>query len=344
MYLIYYEDEDLTELLGSKVVEQDMTIYIGSGNEISTESVTFQIVGDIDFVKEMHFLPHNKIDSRSVRLYVESLLELSNQVAEIKMFSDSELTVQIDNFNVTTYDVVYIEVTLTPRYKVLVLDPDTDEIIWNIRYDAGETLSLKDTFLNAYNDNIPFQFSKNFVYEYYLDKALTIPVETIELTEDITIYIKEVPATLYTITYQFTGMDIDDLVLRLTEKENIDDRNEVYKHVLRHVDTNVHVELIYPTIYYGSKPTKDVTVIVNVIQTQYFEVEFIYEFEGKVENEIYLFKEGDILEDSLFYGRLFDNPNDYDVYFYTDEEMTDGSLTVVVDKDMTLYLKVVRKY
>jgi hypothetical protein len=343
-YLLYYEDENLTELLGSKDVEQDMTIYIGSGNDVSTESVTLQIVGDIDFVKEMYFFPQGIINARSLRAFVESLLELSNQNAEIKMFSDSALTIQIDNFNVTTYDVIYVEVTLIPRHNILFIDSDTHELIWSLNYDEDTILNLKEEFSNAYNDTIPFKFIKYFANEYYLDKDLMIPIESIQVTNNMTVYVKKVPAAIYTITYEFTGIEIDDLVLSLTEKESIDQRNEVYRHVLKFVDSNVSIELIYPTTYDGLKPSKDVTVIVNVLQTQYFEVEFIYKLDGEEESEVYLFKEGDILEDSLFFGKLFENPNDYDVYFYTDEEMTDGSLTVVVDKDMTLYLKVVRKY
>jgi uncharacterized repeat protein (TIGR02543 family) len=342
--IVYYEDEALTKPLELKEVEQDMTIYVSSGNDIATQLVTFHMVGDVEFIKEVHFMPYNNIRSSNLRVYVESLLELSHQSSELKMFSDPELTIQIDNFIATAYDVIYVEVTLTPRYKVLVIDPDTDELIWNVNYDENTMLNLKDAFSNAYNTSIPFKFHKYFIYEYYLDQALTIPVESIHVTEDITVYIKEVPAAIYTITYQFTGIELDDFVLSLTEKESINHRNEVYRHVLKHVDLNVYVELIYPTIDEHTKASKDVTVIVEVLQTQYYEVEFIYEFDGEEESEVHLFKKGDILEDSLFFGKLFEDPNSYDVYFYKDAAMTDGALTVVVDQDMTLYLKVVRKY
>ncbi len=349
MNLLYYKDEALTEAMPLEQVTLDMTLYMTNKDDdgIELSSVILSVSGDVEFEKEVYLPSFYSVRLKELMALIETELELSNRDVEIMMYSDPELTMPIFRFTSNEYDVVYIDISITTIYTVTIIDPILDEIMWTLDFKSGLSVNLNDVLANVYNESIPFEFSNDFTNEYFLDEALTIPVETIVVTEDMTIYVKVVPAATYTITYQFIGIELDDLVLTLAEHEDMSYRNEVYTYVYGHLDENVQAKLTYifsgkPTI--TVKPTEDTTILVDVDLTQYHEVEFIYDFEGKEEHEVYLYEDGVVLEDSIFYDRLFENPNDYDIYFYTDEAMTDGSLTVVVDQDMVLYLKLVRKY
>jgi uncharacterized repeat protein (TIGR02543 family) len=345
--LVYYEDEDLTKPIQLNQISQDMKIYIADSYNFTNELVTLHASGDIAFVKEFYLPEFYTIRLRSLTTFIENELELSTDDVDIMMFSDPELTIPISEYVIGESNQIYISITLTPQHRVLLRDADSHEIIWNVTYDSGITLNLIDAFSNAYNSTFPFVFHNYHVNEYYLDEALTMPVETIEVTEDTTIYVKVVPATQHTITYQFEGIELDDLVLTLTEKENMNNRLEVYRYVLSHIDTHIKAEILYifTGVYpKGFYPSEDTTVKVEVLQTQFYEVEFVYELDGESVHDIMFFEEGSNIDDSLFFGVLFENPNDYDAYFYEDEAMTNGTLTVVIDRDMTLYVKVVRKY
>ena len=349
MNLLYYKDEALTEAMPLEQVTLDMTLYMINTDDdgIEHSSVILSVSGDIEFEKEVYLPSFYNVRLKELMALIETELELSNRDVEIMMYSDPELTMPIFRFTSNEYDVVYIDISITTIYTVTIIDPILDEIMWTLDFKSGLSVNLNDVLANVYIESIPFEFSNDFTNEYFLDEALTIPVETLVMTEDMTIYVKVVPAATYTITYQFIGIELDDLVLTLTEHEDMSYRNEVYTYVYGHLDENVQAKLTYifsgkPTI--TVKPTEDTTILVDVDLTQYHEVEFIYDFEGKEEHEVYLYEDGVVLEDSIFYDRLFENPNDYDIYFYTDEAMTDGSLTVVVDQDMVLYLKLVRKY
>jgi hypothetical protein len=299
-----------------------VTFYLSG---IYEESLT-QYIGDNRYVSFIEII-YDRLGSRFNM----------NISYNIKLYEDPELTSEISGFVPSELDEIYIHITKKPTYTITFIDADTSEVINVIekRFTEDESYVLKDLFNDA--NSVTYLFSDEFVLEFYKDEALTTPVENEFLDSDKTYYVDRRLPELITINYKFSDPNLDDLVIETKEASGLY-QDELFRYLYNHYGSMQHID-------YNINPfVSNDYLYVDVSLQQLYVVEFIYALEGQKISERILFKEGDILDDSMFMGKLYDNPNDYDVYFYLDESFTDGSLTVTVNEDMTLYLKVVRKY
>ena len=347
--VLFYYDQEFTNPVNLEKINSDITFYIRSNNHLLYEQITFEVVGDYETTKTIYLYTNLIINQSDIREYIESEFDLATNLNNITMYSDPELTNQVDNFMVEEYDTIYIKIDAPELYELTIIDSLTSDVLWVLTYEEGDIVDEIADLVNMINPYVPFEFRSQVKYEYYYDQALTDPVGDIVMTEDINIYVDVVEAISYDITYQFIGVSLDDLVLSISEKENIAHRQDVFAYVARHYGKNTSIKLSFKDTNTGRVldvwyPSADMIIEVQVTLIQVYEVEFIYELDGGIIHDVMVFKEGSIIDDTLFFGVLFDNPNDYDAYFYADESMTDGTLTVTIDQDMTLYVKVVNKY
>ncbi len=332
-----YKDELLTISAFGMTVNEDTTIYIKHVSQQEMIPVDFHLSGIYD---ENFTIYIGKNTYVKLYGYIYDQLSMKfnvNFTYVIKLYEDAELTSEINGFIPSELNEVYIHITEKPTYTITFIDADTSEIINVIekRFTEDESYVLKDLFNDA--NSVPYLFSDEFVLEFYEDEALTIPVEDELLDSDKTYYVVRRLPELITITYKFSDPNLEDLVIEAKEASGLY-QDELFRYLYNHYGSMQHID-------YNINPfVSNDYLYVDVELQQLYVVEFIYALEGQKISERILFKEGDILDDSMFMGKLYDNPNDYDVYFYLDESFTDGSLTITVNNDMTLYLKVVKKY
>ena len=180
-----------------------------------------------------------------------------------------------------------------------------------------------------------------YIYDAYLDLAMTEYIENDIASEDKTYYIDFRLPEIYEITYQFEHTEIDDLILLVDENDILENQLIFEQTDLSSLQYNI---IIKKEDISHTTPNKDMTVTVELIIVEYVTIEFIYDLPtGASYTEYKTFEKGSLIEDSIFFGILINDPNSYDAYFYTDEEMTDGSLTFIADQNKTIYVKVQEK-
>jgi len=332
-----YKNEALTESAVRMTINEDTTIYIKHQSNETMIPVAFYMSG----IYEESFILYigdNRYVSYKELIYERLSGRYNMNISHnIKLYEDAELTSEIIGFVPNETDDIYIHITKKPTYSITFIDADTSEIISVIekRLIEDESYELKDLFNDA--NHVPESFRDKFILEFYEDEALTILVDYELLDSDKTYYVVRRLPELITITYKFSDPNLDDLIIEAKEASGLY-QDELFRYLYNHYGSMQHID-------YNINPfVSNDYLYVDVSLQQLYVVEFIYALEGQKISERILFKEGDILDDSMFMGKLYDNPNEHDVYFYLDESFTDGSLTVIVNEDMTLYLKVVRKY
>jgi uncharacterized repeat protein (TIGR02543 family) len=336
-YFNIFSDEALTQRVLDMEVNEDATLYITHLLDEAMIPATFNISGVYEDTFTVYVYDNQYVDVYGFIYRQLTMRYLDFYQYPVKVYEDAEMTSEISGFLPSEIDEIYIHIAEIQSYNVTFIDGETSEILSVSQISS--TASLKFVLSEYYYNQmiVPYQFRDVFITEFYEDEALTMPIYIDDIDSDKTYYVINRVPRIITYTYDFDDPDLEDLVLEVYETDSLY-QYEVFKYIYKQYDPMQQIDF-----YLTPSPVRD-AINVEIIVKPLYVVEFIYELDGNKISERLLFKEGDILEDSLFFGKLFEDPYGYDVYFYTDETMTDGSLTVVVDSDMTLYLKVVRKY
>ncbi|AUD63728.1 hypothetical protein BK010_09040 [Tenericutes bacterium MO-XQ] len=332
-----YSDEELTQMVFEMKINENRTFYIKHVLEEALIPVTFNVSGFYEdsftvYVYDNQYIDVHGFIYRQLAMRYEDFYQYP-----VNVYEDAEMTSEISGFVPSEIDEIYIHIAEIQYYNITFIDGETSEIlsVSEISSTASLKYVLSEYFYNQMS--VPYQFRDVFITEFYEDEALTMPISVDDIDSDKTYYVVNRIPEIITYTYDFSDSGLDDLILEVYETDSLY-QDELFNYIYKHYDPMQQLEF-----YLTPSPVRDV-INVEIIVKPIYVVEFIYELDGNKISEHLLFKEGDILEDSLFFGKLFEDPYSYDVYFYTDEAMTDGSLTVVVGGDMTLYLKVVRRY
>ena len=332
-----FKDEALTISAVGLVINEDTTIYIKHTADETLIPVTFNISGVYNDSFTVYIDDNRYV---SVFSYVYDRLHAryyDSYTYDVKVYDDLELATEISGFLPNELNQIYIHMVEKPVYSITFIDADTLDVIDVLEqyFIQDETYSITNLFEGLID--IPDQFIDRYFFDFYEDQALTIPVSEEIIDGNKTYYVSKSIPELVTFTYDFSDPNMDDLVLELYVNESFY-QEALFNYIYSYYDPMQQIEFIL----IPSPIRNEINVEITVKPLHV--VEFIYEYDGKKVSERILFRDGDVLDDSIFFGRLYNNPNDYDVYFYTDETFTDGSLVVTITEDTTFYLKVVRKY
>lgn len=345
-YIAVYEDSELQEKAYSYKITEDATIYVKRDYPVTIEHTTIVVSGLFEQTIDAYMIRDEAINVDDIK---EKILVLYTPLAylkEVKMYSDAMMTVEIDAYDNSEVTTIYLDIIEPKSYTMTFIDAHSQEVLGTKTFKDGETYRLSTMLSNMLN--IPYEFRDAYIYDAYLDLAMTEYIENDIASEDKTYYIDFRLPEIYEITYQFEHTEIDDLIL-LVDENDILENQLIFEQIadyygyLVSINYNIIDQVTYEDIS-RTTPNKDTTVTVELIIVEYVTIEFIYDLPtGASYNEYKTFEKGSLIEDSIFFGILINDPNSYDAYFYTDEEMTDGSLTFIADQNKTIYVKVQEK-
>lgn len=335
----FYKDEAFSIDAIHTYMTNDLTIYLKK-DVTAYHHVIFEI-DNYGVSYELYMEDQMMIDAMFVEQQILKMIDPLGDRYDLVLYEDALLTQEVSSIIIDQDMTIYIDLVEQQTYQITFKDIMTGEIIFTKTSPITKISLIPEVY--EYYD-IPLFYRNQLIVKTYLDMEKTSPISIIEIDDDQVIYVEVYEPNQFEVTYQFMGIELDDITMTLRENRSVN-QIQILQALYEYYGSDVKISYSlvdldnFQTITdFGIKSDMRIGIYVETLDV--YVLTFVYLDVYGLEHYYYMrFVEGEKIDERIFYGTIIQNPNEENIKFHYTSELINGTSQITVHTSKTYYIE-----